>query len=396
MGRALAGLVAFFILISQTARADARVDAKTPHWHERSAELEKVFSALMEDVSEDARFNSPKNTHRIEEDARKLSEFIGHPKGFKAESSSNVFDLSLPLISGYFRSEAQRAYQELKKGHREYSRSLLREVPNFCIGCHMRTGSGSIDSTHLVVKDPPANTKRIEKAEFLAATHQFDRALSELEGLISDSKKASAFQLEWERAVRFALAITVRVKNDPALTLSVIEKVIQCAGAPQFIKEDALIWKKSVEQWKAEAPRKSNSEEALFSEAKRLISDAYNLQRYRTDRASDILYLRASAATHELLRIVPGTVHMGEALFILGASYEAVHAQGLWSLQDLCYETCVRKVPHSEIAQACFRRFEESMFAGFSGSAGLSLPEDVKFRLTELKSLSEPAAPSTP
>jgi len=38
----------------------------------------------------------------------------------------------------------------------------------------------------------------------------------------------------------------------------------------------------------------------------------------------------------------------------------------------------------------CYRRYEQSIFFGYTGSAGTGLPEDVRNKLKELKNLADP------
>ena len=60
------------------------------------------------------------------------------------------------------------------------------------------------------------------------------------------------------------------------------------------------------------------------------------------------------------------------------------------SLHELYYEACVRRAPHTTTSAECFRRFEESIYFGYSGSGGVSLPDDVRKNLAELRDLSAP------
>ncbi len=53
----------------------------------------------------------------------------------------------------------------------------------------------------------------------------------------------------------------------------------------------------------------------------------------------------------------------------------------------------MRTAPESPTAARAYALLEQEVLAGYTGSAGLQLPEDVDERLRELRSLIEAAAP---
>ena len=52
-----------------------------------------------------------------------------------------------------------------------------------------------------------------------------------------------------------------------------------------------------------------------------------------------------------------------------------------------------RKSPHSNTADLCYRRYEESVYAGFTGSSGTDIPPEIKRRLVELRGLAKMQQP---
>jgi hypothetical protein len=128
----------------------------------------------------------------------------------------------------------------------------------------------------------------------------------------------------------------------------------------------------------------------LMAEAKRLIDSARTLQKYPFDRDADILYLRATSTLHNFLSKYSDSSNAGEALLLLGHCYEILQDLDLWSLHELYFQACIQKFPHSPVAQACYNRYEESIFAGYSGSGGMSLPPQIQLHLNKLKKLAAP------
>ncbi len=59
----------------------------------------------------------------------------------------------------------------------------------------------------------------------------------------------------------------------------------------------------------------------------------------------------------------------------------------LLKLHPLYFEACVRRDPHSTTARSCFQRYEEAVYAGFTGSGGTNIPADITVKLAGLRKL---------
>ena len=355
-----------------------------PDWNKRMNELRSILSELLPDIISDEQFNSPKNFERIEMNAKKLAELAhGMPEG-KLPADA---DPSIALISGLFKDEILLAYNHLMNGERLYARVVLKsDFPDIA-------SPAILDLPLLWIflrcnrKFPKILESSFEKAEFFDATWQFDRALDEFQKILEDPVAAQDHQLEWQSAAYYSIATAVRVKRDPDRAMAIVTLVINSPAAPVFLKQDARHWQESLQQWKNEVPRKLTTADDLFKEAERLIGLATDIQEYPADRAGDILYLRASSCLHDFLSRYPDSPRIAEALLLLGTCYEILREPELWSLHELYYEACVRKSPHTQIAETCYARYEQSIFFGYSGTSGISLPAEVKKHLEELKKL---------
>lgn len=78
-----------------------------------------------------------------------------------------------------------------------------------------------------------------------------------------------------------------------------------------------------------------------WERAVRLMAKAREMQKYPVDRTADVLYLRTSAATHDLLQAAPVGPHLGEALLLAGLSYEILSPLKAEDLHEIFYEACV-------------------------------------------------------
>jgi hypothetical protein len=121
------------------------------------------------------------------------------------------------------------------------------------------------------------------------------------------------------------------------------------------------------------------------------MEQAKAIQRYPMDRTADLVYLRASASAHDFLQVALESEHLDQGLLLAGIAYEVLNPLKVGELHELYYEACIRRSPHQAIAVDCYRRYEQSVFFGYTGSLGTSLPDDVGMKLKELKKLAEPA-----
>jgi hypothetical protein len=358
-----------------------------PDWGKRMDELRTVLSELLPDVISDQQFNSAKNFARIEKNTKKLAE-LAHD--MPSEKLTGNADASITLVSGVFKDEIMLAYDHLVNGHRQYARTVLKSIPRYCIACHTRSAS-SLDLSALQQKVPNVLETSLEKAEFFDATWQFDRALDEFQKILADPQNVKEHELEWQRAVYYAIATTVRVKRDPDRALIIVGLVLDSTEAPEFVKREARQWQISLEEWKKESPQNLTTSNDLLNEAERLMERASQLQKYQSDGSGDVYYLRATSSLHDFLSRYPDNPDVGKALLLLGRCYEVLQSPELWFVHELYYEACIRKSPYSQIAQTCYERYEQSVFFGYSGSAGLSLPTNVKKHLKKLKKLATPS-----
>lgn len=358
-----------------------------PDWGKRMDELRAVLSELLPDVISDQQFNSSQNFARIEKNTKRLAELT---HDMPNEKSSGNGDASITLISGVFKDEITLAYENLLNGHRQFARSVLKSIPRYCIACHTRSET-SLDLSSLQQTVPKVLETSLERAEFFDATWQFDKALDEFQKILQDPIAVKENELEWNSAVYYAIATSVRVKRDPDRALGIVSIVLKSTEAPQFVKRQAGQWQISIEEWKNEAAKNLTNSSDLLNEAERLMERASQIQRYPTDGSGNIYYLRATSCLHDFLRQYPDSPDVAKALLLLGTCYETLQAPELWNVHELYYEACIHKSPYTKIAESCYDKYEQSVYFGYSGSSGLSLPKEAKKHLQELKKLATPS-----
>lgn len=345
--------------------------------------LARTFSDLLPFVTDKSAFHNPKNQEVILKKTEELSQ------GTHSIQNQRMGELdpAFSFLSENMETEVQRAYNGLKLGHREYARNILNTVSGYCIRCHTRTDTGTnifdltISSTQLAP---------IVRAELYAATRQFDRALKEFAAIIQDQSIAKERPFDWERAVRYSLAIAVRYKDDPKVALNVTKLILGRPQTPAYLRNDAKTWEGHLKSWEAELKdkRKALTDLPLVEQ---LIAHAQRVQEYPTDHSGDVLYLRASAKIHELLLTKKAEASQYPyLLYLAGTTYEALRDLGYWTLHEHYYRACIKSAPQTETAAKCFNRYEQSVYAGYSGSSGTSIPLDVQQTLDELQKLAQP------
>ncbi len=367
--------------------AIAAGDADPAAWKKKMQELGGAFTELVSDLSSEERF--AKFDARVLKNAKIVAKLAHQLEKMPADGKSMVDpDPSVAFLSALFANQAQHGYDELKRGHRSYARGVLRSVAGYCIACHSRNTSGA---TTAKAADPltliPSGLRSLEKAEFLTVTRKFPEAFEALEKIVANPQGEGAQGLEWERAARLGLVVSIRVLKNADAALRIVDRILVKVDAPLFLKEQAQAWKTALEKWKTEAIRETPTESGLYAEAVRLVSEAVQSQKYPADRSADVSYLRASAALHELLTKYPAGSRVNESLFLTGVAYQALQDLQLWELHDLYFESCARRAGKSDLGLRCYQRMEESLYAAYSGSGGVHLPTDVLKRLSDLRNL---------
>ncbi len=354
---------------------------------ETMQKLYKTLSEVLTNSSSEERFSNKSNRSQIEEQLKTLSTLAHSIKdqGFAGDKS----DPTLSILSGYLSEETNSAYSAFKGGRNEFSRSIVQTLPGTCIACHSRNNFGP-QFDKLALEPSDQLLKPMERAEFYAATRQFDRAEKEFLAIIENTETASNDPYLWEHAIRQSLTIAIRVKKDIQLAKKIINTSLNQKKIAYTVKEDLIQWKKSIDRWATEPKVSVKSEKGLYSEGMRLISEAHQLQKFPMDHSADVVYLRASSVYYDLIQIAPNGKHVSEALLMQGVCNEVLSPRGFEDLHRLYYEACIKKSPHTPIAMDCYRHYERSTIQGYTGSAGTALPEEIKQKLLDLFSQSMP------
>lgn len=380
--------IALLALLSAADTAEAAAPPKPEvdaAWVARMDALAVSLAALLPEVALPAPTDAAARKARDERLRQHARSLAGLAHSMANSQRLPDSDPTVTLLA----AQLQSSVGELQKREGERLRDAAFVVAATCIGCHTRTDRGAPrPRASLAPVDPklPAWLR----GDVLAATRRFQEARAAYRVAAADEQLAERDPVMWERAVKRALVLDVRVARDPNAALEVVERVLN-TPAGQALHQDAIGWRGSLRRWQKEATRPESLAE-LEAKAQRFLDEAASLERTPDGSAADILYLRATAALHELLaRDAPAPVR-AQALAGLGLAYEKLKDVDIWALYATYDEACIEAAPHSLMAGECFERLERAMKEDWLGNSGGALPTDIDAKLKRLRALS--AAPS--
>jgi hypothetical protein len=292
-------------------------------------------------------------------------------------------------LSGLFSQYALETRRRFTFGDRETIPARVRTLMSLCFSCHSRERADA-DFQDMEKHLESAKLPPLDKAQFLAATRQFDKALGQYAAVIAQPVKDERGRLVQARAVKDTLTLLVRVKDDAKATDAFLEGLAKRDDLPPFMKRSVLAWRRDVAAWRKEnVDAAKASPKDLFSRAKALVAKASGPRTFLPDETNEVAHLRASAYLNLALAKDPKLPQRGEALFLLGVCAGALKSPLLWDVDLLFFEACVRENPKTPLAQKCFGQLSERLYFGFTGSSGTHLPDDELARLAALRELAE-------
>jgi tetratricopeptide (TPR) repeat protein len=362
------------LTLSLTLAADGGVGST-------KTKMQEAFGALIRlqaFAGNPALLRDPKQQSAISNDLGQLKA-LGHafPADAKAQEPATA---ALASLFGRYATETQRRFDAHDV---ESVGPRVRTLMSLCFTCHSRERAA--DFADAVQRIDALGLTGLERATVLASTRQFDAALEEYEKVLSAPITDTA---AFSRAVQDSMTLLVRVKDDPAATMVLLQKLEARKDLPKFFRATVPAWKRDVEAWRGEKfDAQGAKPQVLFAKAQALVATANGGPLY-TDERKDVLWLRASAYLNLALAKEPKFKQRGEALFLLGTCAAGLRSPLWWDVDELFFEACVRENPKTPLAKRCFERLSERVTLGFTGSAGTFIPDDELTRLEELKALS--------
>lgn len=350
--------------------------------------MREAFDALVRlqtVASAPAALRDPKNAAAISADLGRLAS-LKH--AFPADARSQ--EPATAALSSLFSQYAAQTSRRFEARETDVVGMRVRTLTGLCFTCHTRERAPA-DFNDAQKQLDALGLTGLQRAQVLAATRQFDEAVLEYSRLLDGAPATERGLLEYSRALQDAMALLVRVKDDSAGTLALLDKLGARADLPPFLKGNIAAWRKDVAAWKAEKfDAQKAKPEVLFARAQTLMTRAHTGGGpFSIDERHDVTWLRASGYLNLALGKDPQLKSRGEALYLLGVCAGALRSPLWWDVDLLFFEACVRENPRTPLAKRCFRQLSDRVYLGFTGSAGTFIPEDELARLTELRGLAE-------
>lgn len=365
-------------VISQSEPAvPAITDANT--WQSKMALLGSKLTTLLPFLADQKKYADPKNDSFIKS---QLKEIVVISKKLNADSDMMKQDPSMRLINTQFEEEINRSLNTFELGLKDYSRFTLKNSTSYCIQCHTRTNYGPAFSGK-EFNSTLAQLPALERGEFLSATRNFDAAMKEFESILNESPEKTSFSL-WEKATRNSLSIAVKFKQDPDQALGIVNKIISSKKAPKYLNDYAIHWKNSILSWKKEAaPTSLDFNNQLKLSAHLVKAGQVKQANYR--HAGDIEFLRATAILHNILGESKNNSQKAEIYWLLGESYDSLTDLDFWQMTEGFYEHCIDALPNSKTSAKCFKKYEDKITMGYTGTAGTDIPAELQQTLKQYR-----------
>ncbi|MFN0061285.1 MAG: hypothetical protein ACKVPX_02030 [Myxococcaceae bacterium] len=342
-----------------------------------------AVSGLQPYLAKAEAFGDPKNAERIRAFLDTLSRTEhAFPKGVPQEPG-------LAIVLGQFGSYLRQAQTEFRRGEHPQARGRLQTVTSFCFACHTRLhldkdfvdAGKQVDALML----PP-----LARADFLASTRQFEKALTLYGEVLAAATKDEAGYLDFQHALRRALTIWVRVKGDAPQTVKLLGTLAKRDDLPEFIRSDVDERLVAARAWEKDRFKAAQATpQQLIEKARTLTTSTRATSALFLTGRDEVFLLRASNLLHEALNKNPSTPLRADALYLLGASAAALDDPTLWDLDRLYFETCIRETAHTPAARRCFEAYRQRTVQGFTGSGGTRIPQDELTKLAELRGLAQ-------
>lgn len=390
--------VSFLILASVSAQAAQTPTEDKQAWTARMRKMAELVRTLQVDLADRSAAGEKDRNQRLAGHAAQLAK-IAHEipeAGHQARAADP--DPTLHLLGASLSQEAERASRAFASGHPSYAKHLLGAVTGLCMGCH--TQAPGREGSLISEKDATLQgLEPMDRARLLAATRRFDAAVGEYREILKTSAARSA---AWEDALRSALAIEIRVKENPAAAAQLADQAVRSSQAVEggagasSLKVRAQAWKKGIAEWSAEKPlSESASPESILKSAEKWAKRGDAAQTYPMDQAGLVAYLRSAGLLHRYLRTRPEGERLAKALALLARVQIPLAELPGAELPQLYFSACVRVAPHTKVARECYQGYEAEVRAGFTGSAGTDIPEEEMQRLKQLRDLAQPDTGAT-
>jgi hypothetical protein len=287
--------------------------------------------------------------------------------------------------------DARRAARWYDDGHYREARFTLQNLTENCAICHSSLpegrpfdgAAGFLAAMH--VDQLPG----LERAHLQVVARQFDAALTTYERVFRDPALPAATTISLGALTDY-LQIALMVKSDAARPRALLEDLVRRSDLPSETSEQLRLWLRALSDLE--------QRDALASKdldmPRRLLAEGATMMVYPRDRRALIQDVAASALLQRYVHehAEDGKAHvdsqtLAKAYYLLGVAEQHLE-HSIWiTRSDYYFESAVRLAPGGDVAAKALAALEDSLEAGWSGSAGTHLPADAKKLIADLRGL---------
>lgn len=360
----------------------SKENISTHSWKSKMHMMAMHLRNLTPFIYQEDQFSSPKNTQFIQENIAELSKTIQNFKKIPKNSFPEQ-DPALQVTLNRLQYDVQSAHQSFLSKNYSFSRNSLKNTAQYCVFCHTRRSTGlsldlKVETASLEGVSP------LEKSDYYTATRQFGQAKEILRKTLLSSSQESHFLKE--KALKKLLLLELRKASDISGTLKILSQYQLHPETPDYMKDLLKTWSQDLSQLKSIPPYKRKT----LKQLEKLMVSAQSRKKYFYDESVNMSFLVASQGLYDLLATSQSTQDRAKTYYLLGQSYEVLRDLGLWNLNEVYYESCIRTLQKTPLAKECYQQLEKSVSIGFSGSGGYFLPYSVRQFLQKMKEMAEP------
>jgi hypothetical protein len=324
-------------------------------------------------------FSKPSNTQRINKLLQDLRANFHKLESIPSKYHKLPgFDQNVKQLSDLLDDSTRR----FSEGKTSYAWWRLQNLPLNCFSCHATYRVSSSYSNEAMVApslDP------LERSRFLLATRQFSAAQESLLEVLKNQN----FKAYYDQALRSLLVVVTRINKSPNAGIALFKDVLANTKLPEEDAHEVHGWIKGLESWRDSSPQKEIDQLTLGEQL--ITQGAARGLDYHQD---DVSLLRGTALIHEALeREDVNSEQRRRGLYLLGFAYSTLPLYFAEDWAAMYLEQCINEYPGSQDSRRAYRVYREMVLDEFTGSAGTTLPDEVKLHLDALraKAFGEPS-----
>ena len=333
--------------------------------------LLSAFRSIQPYIVDQQKFSEPGNRPRVSNLIQELrTNFHKLDKVPSRYKELPGFSENISLITNLLDDTARR----LSEGKSSYAWWRLRKLPSNCFTCHA-TYKVSSHYTNTDVVDPSLDA--LNQGRFLLATRQFSAAQSRFLEVLKDPD----LRFNYDEALRSLLLIQTRIAKSPREGAELFKEISTNSGIPEENRQEVERWISQLTLWGEEKtavqPKPLAFAERLILAGTKTTPDASQ---------NDVALLRATAILHDQLDSGSiSSAQRSQSLYLLGYAYLKLPLFFAEDWSELYLERCISEFPGSSDAKASYRAYRDHIIDEYSGTAGISLPSDMKLHLEDLR-----------